>query len=321
MRLSIQDYATLQRYDMDTAYRLIREAGFEAIDWNLNLQWIDGRVKSCWNRESIQSGQSVKQNCIYDKDLDQIRAHYEPALNTMRKYGLSIAQAHAPYHTYSSKNLPFADYATQTYEKVIRLCGYADCPQVVIHSFSRVADDYGIEPEDVYNANMKMYRALIPAALESGVTVLLENLFTNCNNRKFAGACSDPFEAASYIDALNEEAGKEIFGLCFDVGHLNLVRSAIPEYVRILGQRIKALHLHDNDGDRDLHLAPFTGTVRWNDLCSSLKEIGYRGDLNFETYKQTSAKRCEEEMVRPSLAFIAAAGRHFRNVISGAKVE
>ena len=315
MKLSIQDYSTLQRYDMDTAYRLIHEAGFEAIDWNVNLQWIDSRVKSCWNRDSIQSGQSVKQNCIFDEDPDQIFAHYEPALNTIAKYGLSIAQAHAPYHTYSSKNLPFADYATKTYQKVIKLCGYASCPQVVIHSFSRVADDYGITDRDVYEANIKMYRALIPTALESGVTILLENLFTNCNNRKFAGACSDPHEAVLYIDTLNEIAGKEIFGLCFDVGHLNLVRCAIPEYLNVLGKRVKALHVHDNDGDRDLHQAPFTGTVRWNDLCDSLRRIGYEGDLNLETYKQTSPKRCEEEMVRPSLKFMAEAADHFRNRI------
>lgn len=315
MKLSIQDYATLQRYDMDTAYRLIRDAGFEAIDWNLNLQWNDGRVRSCWNRESIQSGQSLRQNCIYDEEMEQIFAHYKPALKTIEKYGLSIAQAHAPYHTYSSKNLPFADYAAETYQKVLKLCGYAGCPQVVIHSFSRVADDYGITDKDVYNANMKMYRALIPTALESGVMILLENLFTNCNNRKFTAACSDPHEAASYIDTLNEIAGREVFGLCFDVGHLNLVRSAIPEYVNILGNRIKALHIHDNDGDRDLHQAPFTGTVRWNDLCNSLREIGYRGDLNLETYKQTSSKRCDEAMVQPSLRFMAEAANHFRNEI------
>ena len=315
MKISIQDYATLQRYDMDTAYRLIREAGFEAVDWNVNLQWIEGKVKSCWNRDSIQSGQSVKQNCIFDQDMDQIYAHYRPALNTIAKYGLSIAQAHAPYHTYSSKNLPFADYATDTYQKVIKLCGYAGCPQVVIHSFSRVADDYGITAEDVYNANMKMYRTLIPTALESGVTILLENLFTNCNNRKFSAACSNPHEAVAYIDTLNEMAGREIFGLCFDVGHLNLVRCAIPEYVSILGKRIKALHLHDNDRDRDLHQAPFTGTVRWNDLCNSLREIGYTGDINLETYKQTSAKRCGEEMIRPSLRFMEEAANHFRSQI------
>lgn len=315
MKLSIQDYATLQRYDQDTAYRLIREAGFEAIDWNVNLQWIDGLVRSCWDRESIQSGRAIRQNCIFDQDIEQICAHYEPALQAIKRHGLAISQAHAPYHTYSSKNLSFADYATETYKKVLKLCGYAGCPQVVIHSFSRVADDYGITDRDVFDANMKMYRALIPTALESGVTILLENLFTNCNNRKFAGACSDPHEAVSYIDTLNDIAGREIFGLCFDVGHLNLVRCAIPEYLHVLGKRVKALHLHDNDGDRDLHQAPFTGTVRWNDLCNSLREIGYSGDLNLETYKQTSPKRCDEEMVRPSLRFMADAARHFRNEI------
>ncbi|MBR7098777.1 MAG: sugar phosphate isomerase/epimerase [Clostridia bacterium] len=316
MKLSIQDIATIQRYDLDTAFRMIREAGFEAVDWNLGLQWDEnGKDRKCWDRDSIQSGKTVKQNCIFDEDMDQIFCHYDPILQAIRKNGLSITQAHAPFHTYSSKNLPFADYAAKTYEKVLKLCRYADCPRVVIHGFSKLADDYGITDRDVYEANMKMYRALIPTALETGVMVLLENLFTNCNNRKFSGVCSDPHEAVSYIDTLNEMAGKEVFGLCFDVGHLNLVRRAIPEYVEILGSRIRALHIHDNDGDRDLHQAPFTGTVRWNDFCDSLRRIGYRGDLNLEAYKQTLQKRCPDEMVMPSLRFMAQTVDHFRNEI------
>jgi len=315
MKISIQDASTVLRYDMDTAYQRIREAGFEAIDWDVDLQWKDGKACSCWNRTAIESGKEIRQNCVYDLEMEEILAHYQPALDAIQKNGLTITQAHAPFHTYSSKNLPFAEYATETYEKVLRLCGYAKCPRVVIHGFSRVADDYGITESDVRNANMKMYRALIPTALESGVMILMENLFTNCNRRKFSGVCSDPDEAIDYIDTLNEIAGREIFGLCLDVGHLNLVRRAIPEYVHKLGKRIKALHIHDNDGDRDLHLAPFTGSVRWKDFYTSLKEIGYEGDLSLETCKQVNAARCDKEMILPTLKFMAETARHFRKKI------
>ncbi len=73
------------------------------------------------------------------------------------------------------------------------------------------------------------------------------------------------------MDKLNEMAGEECFGLCFDVGHLNIVHGSITDYVTKLGSRINALHIHDNDMNGDLHLAPYTGTVRWVDLYTSLK--------------------------------------------------
>ena len=50
------------------------------------------------------------------------------------------------------------------------------------------------------------------------------------------------------IDRYNSIAGKECFGLCLDMGHLNLLNLDMSWYIPILGKRITALHVHDNDG-------------------------------------------------------------------------
>lgn len=317
MKIAMQGYATTQRFDMDTAYKMLKDAGFEAIDWAIDQQWENGKQRQCWDRNSIQSGQSVEQNCIYDKDMDEIIAHYQPELDIIKKYGLTITQAHAPFYSYSSKNVHFTEYAIKTYEKALKLCAYAGCPRLVVHGFSRHVDDLGINDNDIHIANMKMYAALIPAALETGVTILLENLFTSYDGKRYAGTCCDPYDAIAYIDTLNEMAGRECFGLCFDTGHINLVRDPIPEYVQKLGKRIKALHIHDNDSQGDMHLAPYTGSVRWNDFYNSLKEIGYDGDLSFEAFRQVVPSRCDDEMVAPSLEFIYKCGEFFRSRILG----
>ena len=60
-----------------------------------------------------------------------------------------------------------------------------------------------------------------------------------------------------------------------------------PEYAAVLGRRIKCLHVHDNNGSSDQHMAPLTGTVNWGNFCSSLRDAGYDGDLSFETFNQT----------------------------------
>ncbi len=45
----------------------------------------------------------------------------------------------------------------------------------------------------------------------------------------------------------------------------------------MLGNRIVALHLNDNDTLRDQHKIPMTCTIDWKDAFEALKEIGYTG--------------------------------------------
>ncbi len=318
MKISIQSHATAQRFDMDTTYKMIKEAGFEAIDWSLYIQWENGRAHSCWDRASINSGENFEQKCIYDEDIDKIIEHYQPEIDTIKKYGLTITQAHSLFFNYSSTTLPFVEHAIEVHKKVMKLCAYAGCPRLVIHGFSRQVKETVLNDDDIHVANTKMYKELIPTALETGVMIILENLFVTdaSNNRKYAGTCCDPYDAIAYIDTLNEIAGRECFGLCLDTGHLNLVNQRFPEYVEKLGNRIKALHIHDNNGITDLHLAPFTGTINWRDFYNSLKKIGYTGDLSFETHKQTSLARCDDGLVMPLLKFIYECGDFFRRKIN-----
>ncbi|MBQ5389559.1 MAG: hypothetical protein IIU58_01480 [Clostridia bacterium] len=45
---------------------------------------------------------------------------------------------------------------------------------------------------------------------------------------------------------------------------------------------LAALHLHDNDGRRDLHQLPYLGTMDWKAILSTLAKCGYKGDMNME---------------------------------------
>jgi sugar phosphate isomerase/epimerase len=71
-------------------------------------------------------------------------------------------------------------------------------------------------------------------------------------------------------------------GFCLDSGHLHVTGSDPAETIKAIGGRLKTLHLHDNFGDKDQHLAPFLGTINWRTYAESLRDCGYEGDLNFE---------------------------------------
>ena len=105
---------------------------------------------------------------------------------------------------------------------------------------------------------------------------------------------------------------------CWDSGHARLAftRAGMPDAMRALGSRITCTHIHDNYYNRDLHVLPFQGDIDWREQMATLKEIGYKGDLSFETVRtpRTVAK-FDPELVQPWLDLICKTGESFRRKI------
>jgi sugar phosphate isomerase/epimerase len=69
------------------------------------------------------------------------------------------------------------------------------------------------------------------------------------------------------LDILNRHPG---FGMTFDIGHAH--HSGIPpeRFIELLRRRIEAVHLHDNNGVHDEHLAPGRGSVDFGSVLGRL---------------------------------------------------
>ena len=314
MKLSVQNGDLTVSRGIEGGYAAIKNAGFEAIDWNIDHAWKSAELKTAEKYEG---------HSIFERPMDEIMAFYAPELAVIRKNGLEITQAHAPFPPYFTGKPEFTDYATEIYKQVVLFCSEVGCPRLVIHSVAYRPDEgEDRDLEYVNGLSMKMYRALIPSLLETrrngktAVTVCLENLFSSMNGGYILGPCTDPEEAVWMIDTLNAEAGEECFGLCLDTGHLNLLRGDFRSYIPKLGKRIKALHIHDNFADGDRHLMPYTGNVRWKDLLCGLKKIGYDGDLSFETFAQYLPSRIPDALVDPFLRLTREIGEYFRDELT-----
>ena len=70
---------------------------------------------------------------------------------------------------------------------------------------------------------------------------------------------------------------------CLDTGHSTALGYDAGDAVRMLGKRLHCLHVHDNDGKRDLHWFPYYGVTNWQHFTEALKEIGYTGTMSLET--------------------------------------
>jgi len=92
------------------------------------------------------------------------------------------------------------------------------------------------------------------------VTVLLENIWE-----------PRPEVARAAVDAV----GMDRVGACLDAPHVHRnSRHAQSEWVTVLGDRIRCLHVSDNDGTLSQHLPPGRGTIDWKDLLGAMVRQG-----------------------------------------------
>ena len=70
-------------------------------------------------------------------------------------------------------------------------------------------------------------------------------------------------------------------GFCYDSGHHHGWCKEFPILERY-GRRQAALHLHDNDGIRDLHHLPFDEGIDWEWEATALAQTGYQGGVSLE---------------------------------------
>ena len=124
-------------------------------------------------------------------------------------------------------------------------------------------------------------------------------------------------KAVARIDRMNEKYGAEVLGFCFDTGHANVLGLDFEDFLTKLGHRLKVLHVHDNDGVRDLHQIPYTFTktrenkpsTDWDGFLEGLREIEFDGVINFEASPVVSA--FPEEMKADALEFLVKIGKYF----------
>ena len=308
VRICIQTGDIVDRVGLEKGYKLIKKCGFEAIDWNID---------HAWRSSDLRSG-NYRGKCIFEKSLDEVVKYYSKELEIIKKNNLVITQAHAPFPAFFKDSPEILDYTIGVYKRVIEFCDYIGCRNIIIHGISLQLDDNVNTYETISKYNYRLYSSLIPVLKKCDVVVCLENLFTGSRGINYVGHCSNPCYAAKEIDKLNKRAGREAFGLCLDTGHLNILAQDFKVYVPILGKRIKTLHIHDNDGVSDQHLAPFAGKINWGRFCDSLKEIGYDGDLDFETFNQTNKVLDFDEKLLPAwMKMICKTGEVFRDRITG----
>ena len=99
--------------------------------------------------------------------------------------------------------------------------------------------------------------SVLAKAAGLGVRVALENAWEE-----------RPEALARLVDVLPPGAAL----VCLDTGHINAFsRRPVRRWWDVLGDRVIALHLHDNDGSSDDHLPPGRGIFDFSALAAILR--------------------------------------------------
>jgi sugar phosphate isomerase/epimerase len=106
-----------------------------------------------------------------------------------------------------------------------------------------------------YDAAFTSLEHLSLFAKQRGVTIAVENT----PNELGAPASLVQFVKETRLD----------LRFCFDIGHAHL-DAGVAESFELMRPRIVTTHIHDNHGEKDEHLLPYSGTIDWDAALTAL---------------------------------------------------
>ncbi len=285
MLLSTQTSGLVKTLGAERAFELLKKVGFDAVDFNMDeiLPYRDV-VRGNFDGNIMVCGDHVG----YFTELKKI----------IDASGVKVGQAHAPFPTYIPENDAINERLIDVMKRSIEAAAILGTPYLVIHPRFNTSFETRLGVEEEYELNRRFYMSLADVLRGSGVTCCLENMWTNGAWRKiYADVCGDPDDAAAMIDKLNAEAGEELFGYCYDVGHSFISGLDPYRFMLKLGKRIKVFHIHDVDGLNDSHNLPFLGVGAWRAFAKGVAAIGYDYSLSLEAgnFYNLCGKECFPE--------------------------
>ncbi|MBQ9734950.1 MAG: sugar phosphate isomerase/epimerase [Clostridia bacterium] len=282
MNITIENFPFRDKFGDEKAFKMIKDAGFDGVDFSFNALDSDGNWGSIDLSNHISTAKEQKK--------------------MLTDCGLSCTQAHAPFaFKYGEK----MDESNKNFLDIVRSFEYASiigAKIVVVHAVKLPPD------VDFFVYNYNYYKALEPYAKKYGVKIAVENLL----NSKFWL----PAKLCGFINTLDSD----VFCACVDVGHSEIVGVASENFISGMESgKILCVHLHDTDGQLDRHWIPFQGNHNWTNIMKALAEYGFNGDVNLEVIH--SFDNLPDELYPAMLSYTATVGKYLKKLLEKYKGE
>jgi len=258
-------------------YEKLKEHGFSCIDY----------------------GMADTDALIYSLDDKQFEEFLKKEKELAVAAEIEVSQVHGPWR-YPPRDFSDEDRAERLkkMKRSIKATALLDCKFWVVHPIMpyTTVDLKEGKAYETREMNLQFMKELLKTAKEYGVIICLENM------PMLNFSISTPTQILKFVNEINDEN----FKICLDTGHVNVFNNlTVGDAVRELGDKIKVLHIHDNGGTDDDHLAPFSGGIDWVDFSKALKETGFDGVISLETLPDGNLDDLEYEKECIKLSGIA----------------
>lgn len=253
MKTGIASGAYFGLYGSLSAYKKMKAHGYDCVDYQ-NFCHTDTELFNVSDKE-------FEKKLLQEKDL-------------AKEAGIEIFQTHGPWRwppRDSSKEERDERFAKM--EKSIWGNSILDCKYFIIHPIMPFGDNQEPDTKAFQDINYEFFGRLVEVAKSHDVVICLENMPMP------ALSLARPSEILEFVKNINSD----YMQVCLDTGHCAVVKESVGEAVRLTGKYLKTLHIHDNNGQSDLHWLPYNGVIDWPDFKKAIKEIDYQGCMSIET--------------------------------------
>ncbi|MBQ1196099.1 MAG: sugar phosphate isomerase/epimerase [Clostridia bacterium] len=219
--------------------------------------------------------------------------------------GIIFNQSHAPFSfAWADENIR-ENIAKPRVEQSLEISAMMGVKIAVVHPLHWMP--YLGHEDEINELNIQYYKSLVPLARNLGVKIALENMWQKEIKRKCI--CTDVAGFAKDHAALIDAIDSEWVVACLDVGHCSLVGEEAEDTIRILGHdRLKSVHLHDNDYQGDRHTIPGLGLMNWDNIMKAFEDIKYDGEFTYEA--DAFLKGFDNEFFPTAVEFMVKRAKH-----------
>ncbi len=191
-------------------------------------------------------------------------------LNLAIDLGLIIENIHVPFDEANliwSTNKEIRNKFIARHIHYLECCSQYHIPMIVMHISK------GVDIKEPNNAGLDAMQGIIETAEKTGVIVAIEN------TRK-----------PNLIEAILDTIKSDYLGLCYDTSHGKLYESTEFGLLKKYPDRLKCLHISDNDGVEDRHWCIGEGIIDWTRFIGCFPYQRYKGTLAVEVYPKNQTE-------------------------------
>lgn len=179
---------------------------------------------------------------------DDFMDHLSSFSEDFSPYYISMHAPHKKIEAAVENESPEKALFLKKFEQAFAICQAFNAGAMVMHT-----NELPVSPENKEHLQSLSIQSILDVhryAQQTTTQLLVENVGLRPNN-------SILFNEDEFIDLFSRLP--ESIGCLFDIGHAYINRWDMERVIATLGSRIKAYHLHTNDGEKDLHFPLFTG--------------------------------------------------------------